>query len=348
MGERDSKRRTRRDRTLNTVPEFLEHLRAKNIFVRLDGDRLRCSAPPGALTTTLSEEIQVRKSDIVYFLRMGQSLAVRPRAVVPLQPHGTRPPIFGVGGPGDFGFCYRALSQALGTEQPFYGLEPPGLNDSSQALKEVADLADYFSAAIREVHPDGPLIIVGYCAGGTVAFELARRLLAQGGKVALLILLACPYPTAYRLAARLKQRLNLIGSPILRHAVHISSLPAARRLQYLRYVASRVRYQLGQPSRDRLARAKDPVAGRVKMVEDAMIDAVRQYKPRHFEGRMALILTNESYKDSSDRPLAWQHHGAAVEVFAGPPQCHHDAILTDFAPATARLIEKALVAASSI
>ena len=47
---------------MNTVPEFLEHLRTKNIFVRLDGDRLRCSAPPGALTTTLSEEIQVRKS----------------------------------------------------------------------------------------------------------------------------------------------------------------------------------------------------------------------------------------------------------------------------------------------
>ena len=275
---------------------------------------------------------------------MGQSLAAQPRGVVPLQPCGTRPPIFGVGGPGDFGFCYRGLSQALGAEQPFYGLEPPGLNNSSQALKEVTDLADYFSAAIREVHPDGPLIIVGYCAGGTVAFELARRLLAQGSTVALLILLASPYPTAaYRLSVRLKQKLKLIASPTLRHARVISSLPAARRLQYLRYVASRVRYHLGQPSRDALARAKNPVAGRVKMVEDAIADAVRRYKPQHFEGRMALILTNESYKDSSDRPLAWQHHGAAVDVFAGPPQCHHGTILSDFAPATARLIEKALL-----
>ena len=79
------------------------------------------------------------------------------------------------------------------------------------------------------------------------------------------------------------------------------------------------------------------------MVEDAIADAVRRYKPQHFEGRMALILTNESYKDSSDRPLAWQHHGAAADVFAGPPQCHHDTILSDFAPATARLIEKALL-----
>ena len=227
MGEKNGRYRTQRDHTLTTIPEFLEHLRKQHIIVWLEGDQLRCSAPSGVQTIgVVWEELQSRKPDIVSFLQMGQSLAAQPRGVVPLQPCGTRPPIFGVGGPGDFGFCYRALSQALGTEQPFYGLEPPGLNDSSQALKEVADLADYFSAAIREVHPDGPLIIVGYCAGGTVAFELARRLLAQGSNVALLILLASPYPTAYRLAARLKQKLKLIASPILRHARVISSLPA--------------------------------------------------------------------------------------------------------------------------
>ena len=334
---------------MTTVPEFLEHLRTKhNIIVRLEGDQLRCSAPPGVLSAGLWEELQADKSNILSFLRMAQSLAVQPRAVVPLQPRGTRPPIFGVGGPGDFGFCYRALSQALGTEQPFYGLEPPGLDGPTQALHEVADLADYFAAAIREFHPNGPFLIAGYCAGGAVAFELARRLLAQGSNVALLVLLASPYPTAYRLAAKLKQKLKLIASPILRHALVISSLPtAAGRLQYLQYVASRVRYHLGCRSRDALAAAEDPVAARVKMVEDTIVDAVRRYQPQHFEGRMALILTNESYKDSSDRPLEWRHHAAAVDVFTGPTQCDHDTILSDFAPVTARLIEKAWVAASA-
>jgi hypothetical protein len=134
----------------------------------------------------------------------------------------------------------------------------------------------------------------------------------------------------------------------MRHARVISSLPTvAQRLAYLKYVASRVRYHLGRRSRDVQAAAKDPVAARVKMVEYAIVDAVGRYRPQHFEGRMALILTNESYKDSSDRPLEWQRHAGTVDVFHGPTRCHHDTILSDFAPATARLIEKAWAAASA-
>jgi amino acid adenylation domain-containing protein len=296
-----------------------------------------------ALVKRLDEDAQAARPALRTVLHPAEiplSFA-QPRAVVPLQPRGTRPPIFGVGGPGDSGFCYQALSQVLGTDQPFYGLEPPGLDDATPPLQEVADLADYFSAAIREFHPNGPILIAGYCAGGTVAFELARRLLAQGSNVALLILLASPYPTAYRLAARLKQNLKLI-------ALVIRSLAtAAGRLQYLQYVASRVRYHLGRRSRDALAAAKDPVGARVKMVEAAIVDAVRRYQPEHFEGRMALIVTNESYKDHSDRPLEWQRHARAVDVFTGPTLCHHDTILSDFAPVTARLIEKAWAAASA-
>lgn len=325
---------------MTIAPKLLEHLRRKRIIVRLEGDQLRCSAPPGVLTVGLLEQLQARKSDIVSFLRVSELLAVKPRAVVPLQPRGTRPPIFGVGGPYDWGFRYRALWQALGTDQPFFGLEPPGLDDATEALHEVADLAGYFSGAIREFHPDGPLLIVGYCAGGTVAFELARRLLAQGSNVTLLVMLTSPYPTAYRLAAKLKWA----GSRILHHVLHIRSLPTAERLQY---ISSRLRYHRDRPSWDALAAAKDPVAARVHMVGDAIVGGVRRYQPQHFGGRMALILPNEAYKDHpDDRPLEWQHHAAAADVFYLPPQCDHDTMLTEFAPATARFIEK--VTASSI
>ena len=92
---------------MTAVAEFLEHLRTKDIVVRLQGDQLRCSFPPGALTVSLREELQARKSNIVSFLQMAQSLAVQRRGVVPLQPHGTRPPIFGVGGAGDVDFVER-------------------------------------------------------------------------------------------------------------------------------------------------------------------------------------------------------------------------------------------------
>jgi thioesterase domain-containing protein len=260
------------------------------------------------------------------------------RAVVTLQPRGTRPPIFGVGGGGDLGWCYQTLSKALGAEQPFYGLTPPGLDDSAQVLHDVADLADYFATAIREFYPNGPLVIIGYCAGGAVAFELARRLLARGGNVALLVLLAAPYPSAYRFTATLKRQLELIASRISYHKQYSSSMPGAQRIKY---IASRLLNYLGHPSRDALAAVKDPVIARVNMIQDAVVEAVRRYHPQHFDGRIALILTNENYKDSDDRPLEWQHHAVTVDILTGPTQCNHDTMLTDFAPATARLIEKA-------
>jgi nonribosomal peptide synthetase DhbF len=121
-----------------------------------------------ALVKYLDEDAPAARPALRAVLRPAEiPLSVaHPRGVVPLQPRGTRPPIFGVGGAGDFGFCYRALSQALGAEQPFYGLEPPGFDGATQALHEVTDLADYFTAAIREFHPNGPIVIAGYCVGG--------------------------------------------------------------------------------------------------------------------------------------------------------------------------------------
>ena len=273
-----------------TVPEFLKQLRTKNIILRVEGNQLRYTAPPGVLTASLLEQLQALESNIVSFLLLAQSLASKSRAVVPLQPRGTRPPIFAVGSPFDGGFfSYRALCQALGTDQPFYGLEPPGLDEATEALHDVADLADYYSAAIREFPPDGPFVIVGYCAGGAVAFELARRLLAQGSKVALVVMLAAPYPTAYRLARTLKWA----ASRISHHASHLSSLPISERLLY---ISSRFRYHLDTPSRHAIAAAEDPVNARINIVGHAMVDAVRRYCPRHFDGRLALILPNESYK----------------------------------------------------
>ena len=136
-----------------TVSEFLKDLRQRHIIVSLDGDRLRCSAPPRVLTANLREELQARKIDIICFLRMAQSLVVQHRALVPLQASGNHPPIFAVRGHAGDVFCYLALSQALGPEQPFYGLEPPGLDDATEPLDEIGDLTDYFSAAIREFDP---------------------------------------------------------------------------------------------------------------------------------------------------------------------------------------------------
>src|SRR6185503_5299695 len=137
------------------VPTLLAELRDRDIQLVADGDRLRCSAPANALTPDLRVQLQQRKNDILEFLRSAEVLSRQQRAIVPLQPHGWRIPVFAVAGHNGDVFCYRALAEHLGDDQPFYGLEPPGRDGQSDPLTCVEDLAAYFAAQIRSFRPGG-------------------------------------------------------------------------------------------------------------------------------------------------------------------------------------------------
>src|SRR5258708_39594275 len=121
------RRESRRTRTVNT-PSLLATLRDRDILVWAEGDQLRCSAPTGALTRDLRDELRLRKSELLSFLRSASSLAKQQRAIVPLQPQGKQPPIFAFGGHNGDVFCFRSLARHLGEDQPFFGLQPPGLD----------------------------------------------------------------------------------------------------------------------------------------------------------------------------------------------------------------------------
>ena len=58
------------------------------------------------------------------------------RSLVPIQPTGNRPPVFGIPGVGGNVIAYSALVQLMGPDRPFYGLQSQGLDgggDSAHA-----------------------------------------------------------------------------------------------------------------------------------------------------------------------------------------------------------------------
>jgi hypothetical protein len=111
--------------------------------------------------------------------------------VIPVQPKGTRPPLFFLHGDwigGGF-YCHR-LARDLGDDQPFYALPPYHMH--AEKIVTMREMAAQHCAALRRERPHGPYLIGGYCIGATVAIEVARQLVAEGETVERLFLVDPP------------------------------------------------------------------------------------------------------------------------------------------------------------
>ncbi|MEE8584749.1 MAG: amino acid adenylation domain-containing protein [Acidobacteriota bacterium] len=113
--------------------------------------------------------------------------------LVAIQPQGSRRPFFCVHPAGGSVFGYLALARRLGSDQPFYGLQAPGLDGLEEAdsctIGKVEELAARYIKEVRTLQPQGPYFLGGHSFGGVVAFEMARQLKEQGQEVGLLALL---------------------------------------------------------------------------------------------------------------------------------------------------------------
>jgi acyl carrier protein len=104
-------------------------------------------------------------------------------SLVVVQSEGSRPNFFCVHGAGGNILIYRDLVKHLGTDQPFYGLQSQGLDGKGNLQTKVEDMARIYLQEVRRVQPRGPYFLGGYCMGGTVAYEMAQQLTAQGESV---------------------------------------------------------------------------------------------------------------------------------------------------------------------
>ena len=110
-------------------------------------------------------------------------------SLVAIQPKGSKPPFFCVHGLGGEILCFQKLAQYLGTEQPFYGLQPQNLNDKHSSCNRIENMASHYIQEIQTLQPQGPYYLGGYSFGGVVAFEMARQFRERGEEVGILVIL---------------------------------------------------------------------------------------------------------------------------------------------------------------
>ena len=114
--------------------------------------------------------------------------------LVPLQPDGDRIPLFCVHAVSGSAYSYAGLSRLLGDDQPVYGFEAPGFDNDRTPVRSLPDLATEYTGILRAFRPEGPYRLLGWSLGGLLAYEMAKRLTADGAEVSTLVMVDSGLP----------------------------------------------------------------------------------------------------------------------------------------------------------
>ena len=92
-------------------------------------------------------------------------------------------PIFGIHAiDGDVGYLSR-LATALTTSRPLYAIRARGLRPDETPHDDLKAFVDDYVAEIKICQPQGPYTLIGWSAGGTLAWHVGQALMLQGDSV---------------------------------------------------------------------------------------------------------------------------------------------------------------------
>jgi thioesterase domain-containing protein/acyl carrier protein len=158
------------------------------------------------------------------------------RALVPLQPRGSAPPLYVIHGYGGDVFCYVELARLLGPGRPVYGLQAIGIDGSRPRQTSVAEMAATYAEEILAHQPEGPYHLLGQSAGGWYAHAVAAALIERGGTIGMLAILDSG-PTAC-IQPRLRSSL-LVRKALRQLPFYLQQLLRSRPRSYARFLAQR-------------------------------------------------------------------------------------------------------------
>ena len=116
-------------------------------------------------------------------------------SLVPLQPHGDRPPLFCFHNAHNQLTSYVRLARAMPSDQPVYHVQGQGHDGREITHTSLRDMARDYLDQIRALQPEGPYFLAGYCIAGRVAMEVGRMIREEGDEVGLLAVVeSAPIP----------------------------------------------------------------------------------------------------------------------------------------------------------
>jgi amino acid adenylation domain-containing protein len=229
-------------------------------------------------------------------------------SLVPLKPDGSAPPFFCVHSLGANLVSYRNLAQLMDQDQPFYGLQPLGLDGGDDVHRTVEEMAAHYIQEIRRVQPHGPYRLGGVCLGGIVAFEMAQQLRAAEEETATLALIDSYYGPRPQHMPKLPDRVT----PIILADYYLGEVLARHGRDRLLYVLTRIRNLFARAARmiehaiGFGASGKGTLTRALENIHEIQSAAERNYVPSSYPGRVTLFWCSDyPARAYHDKRLGW-------------------------------------------
>jgi enterobactin synthetase component F len=240
--------------------------------------------------------------------------------VVSLRPGSGAQPIFLVHPMSGSTMQLMPIAKAFPGRQQIYGLQAKGFDGRNTPYDRIDAMVDYYIDAITEVQPHGPYFIAGFCFGGLVAVELARRLMERGETIGLLAFLdTFPHPRHWPVHLRL----DYFVTRRIRET--LAALSELKGRDVAAYVSSRVRLLLRKAAaritgNQTFLTAPNYLPEAIKVVFDGGIAALNAYSPRYYPGKVNFLMCGyHAYPAQGPRSI-WGKLFEQFEAHAVPPE----------------------------
>jgi amino acid adenylation domain-containing protein len=242
-------------------------------------------------------------------------------ALARIQPNGSKPPFFCIHAAGGHVLGYTSLARHLGADQPFYGLQAPGLDGEQEPCGRIEDMAAHYIEALRTVQPDGPFLLGGWSMGGVVAYEMAQQLHAQGQSVRRLVLLDSRAATVGEAPPPQDEITHLVGFA-LHLGLSLDHLTISWDQLHQLEPDDQLAYVLQQAGRANLVPPDIGLAQvqRLYRLFKTNVQAIQRYIPQAYPGRVTLFQADEPVGEApQDSTLGWgQLAAGGVEIHVTP------------------------------
>ncbi|QQS37254.1 MAG: amino acid adenylation domain-containing protein [Ignavibacteriales bacterium] len=232
-------------------------------------------------------------------------------SLVPIQPNGTKPPLYLVHGAEGNVLLYRELANQLGKDQPVYGLQSRGLDGQYDMHTKFEEMAADYINEIKSLQPDGPYYLAGYCLGGAIAFEMAQQLKSNGDEIAFLGMLE-----TYNIKSNCNQLppFQKYYSTIENVVFHFQNAYSIRSGERKKFLFEKFTIELNR-IKMKWGLFKNKIAGKFRPDEvlkyhHLQIDKINDkaqadYEPRLYPGKIKLYKPKKDFTGYTDEKFGW-------------------------------------------